>query len=60
LLSVLRQIDTLDAADYADGMPDPFATILRRALVTNPQQRDISMSDIVELLEWREFTIASA
>jgi serine/threonine protein kinase len=60
LLSVLRQIDTLDAARYADGMPEPFATILSRALVTNPQKRDISMTDIVELLEWREFTIASA
>jgi len=60
LLSVLRQIDTLDAARYAEGMPEPFATILSRALVTNPQKRDISMSDIVELLEWREFTIASA
>jgi serine/threonine protein kinase len=60
LLSVLRQIDTLDAAHYADGMPEPFATILSRALVTNPQKREISMTDIVELLEWREFTIASA
>ena len=34
LLSVLRQIDTLDAAHYAEGMPEPFATILRRALVS--------------------------
>jgi eukaryotic-like serine/threonine-protein kinase len=60
LLSVLRQIDTLDAARYAEGMPEPFVTILRRSLVTNPQKRDITMSDIVELLEWRDFTIPSA
>jgi eukaryotic-like serine/threonine-protein kinase len=60
LLSVLRQIDTLDAACYAEGMPEPFATILGRSLVTNPQERDITMSDIVELLEWRDYTIASA
>jgi alkyl hydroperoxide reductase subunit AhpC len=51
LLSVLRQIDTLDAARYADGQPEPFATILRRSLVTDPKQRDISMAEIAELLE---------
>jgi alkyl hydroperoxide reductase subunit AhpC len=60
LLAVLRQIDTLDAAHYAEGMPEPFGTILRRSLVTNPKQRDITMVDIIELLEWRDFTIASA
>ena len=60
LLSVLRQIDTLDAARYAEGMPEPFATILRRALVTDPKQRDITMADIAELLEWRDYTLANA
>ncbi len=60
LLSVLRQIDTLDAARYAEGMPEPFATVLRRSLITDPRKRDIAMSDIVELLEWRDDTIASA
>ncbi len=58
LLSVLRQIDTLDAAHYAQGMPEPFATILRRSLVAQPAEREITMADIVELLEWRDFSIA--
>ncbi len=58
LLDVLRQIDTLDAARFAEGMPEPLATILRRALVGDPRQRDITMSDIVELLDWRDFSIA--
>jgi eukaryotic-like serine/threonine-protein kinase len=58
LLSVLRQIDTLDPAQYAEGMPEPLATILRRALVADPAQRDISMADIAELLEWRDYSLA--
>ncbi len=60
LLSVLRQIDTLDAAHYAEGMPEPFATILRRALVSVAAERDLTMTDIVELLEWRDYTIAQS
>src|SRR5262249_21799517 len=60
LLSVLREIDTLDADHYARSMPEPFATILRRTLAADVQRRDITMSDIVELLEWRDFTIAPA
>jgi eukaryotic-like serine/threonine-protein kinase len=59
LLSVLRQIDTLDPAHYAEGMPEPFATILRRALVTDPRKRDITMADIAELLEWRDYSLAA-
>lgn len=51
LLNVLRQIDTLDAARYAEGQPEPFATILGRSLVTDPKRRDISMAEIAELLE---------
>ena len=39
LLSVLREIDTLDPGRYAAGMPDPFATILRCALSDRPHQR---------------------
>ena len=60
LLSVLQQIDTLEAERYAGGMPEPLATILRRALVTDAAERAITMSDIVELLEWRDYTITSA
>ncbi|MGE4134941.1 MAG: redoxin domain-containing protein [Pirellulales bacterium] len=54
LLSVLRQIDTLDAARFAAGMPEPMATILRRALAAETPKRDITMTEIAELLEWRE------
>ena len=60
LLSVLRPIDTLDADRYSAGMPEPFATILRRDLVTTPSRRDITMADVAELLEWRDYTIAPA
>jgi len=60
LLSVLRQIDTLDGEQFAEGMPEPCGTILRRALVTSPGKREISMSDIAELLEWRDYSIAPA
>jgi hypothetical protein len=28
--------------------------------VTDPARREITMSDIVELLEWRDFTLATA
>ena len=59
LLSVLREIDTLDPARYATGMPEPFATILRRSLVTDASKRDLTMADIVELLNWRDFALAT-
>jgi serine/threonine protein kinase len=60
LLSVLRQIDTLDATRFSDGMPEPFGTILARSLATDLANRQITMADIAELLEWRDYTIASA
>jgi alkyl hydroperoxide reductase subunit AhpC len=60
LLDVLRQIDSLDAERCASALPEPFATIVRRALTGDPHQRDITMSDIADLLEWRDYTIATA
>ncbi len=60
LLDVLRQIDTLDAEQYASGMPEPFATILRRTLVPEASKRDITMNDIAELLEWRDYKLPGA
>jgi alkyl hydroperoxide reductase subunit AhpC len=60
LLSVLRQIDTLDAEKFALGMPEPVGLILRRALVTNSSQRRITMHDIAELLERRDFSTATS
>ena len=60
LLAVLRQIDTLDANRYAEGMPEPLDTILRRSLATDARKRDITMSEIAELLNWRDYSIATA
>jgi eukaryotic-like serine/threonine-protein kinase len=51
LLEVLRRIDTLEAEQYAQRMPEPLAGILRRALMTDPRHRGITMSEIAELLE---------
>ncbi len=50
LLDVLRQIDTLDATRYADGMPEPMATVLRRSLARDSARRDITMTEIADLL----------
>jgi len=54
LLNVLRQIDTLDADRYAADMPEPLASILRRALALDIRQRDITMAEIAERLTGRE------
>ena len=59
LLAVLREIDTLDANRYAEGMPEPLSTILRRSLATDARKRDITMSEIAELLNWRDYSIAT-
>ncbi len=58
LLDVLREIDAFDAARAADGMPEPFATILSRALVADQRRRDLSMAEIAELLNWRDYSLA--
>jgi serine/threonine-protein kinase len=51
LLEVLRRIDTLEGEQYAQNMPEPLATILRRTLKSDPRERDITMSEIAELLD---------
>ncbi len=58
LLDVLREIDGLDAARYAADMPEPFATILRRALVSDQRKRELTMAEIAELLDWRDYSLA--
>jgi serine/threonine protein kinase len=47
---VLGRIHKLDAAQYAAELPEPFAAIVGRALVANPNQRDIRMTEIAALL----------
>ncbi len=51
LLDVLRQIDAIDGERYASEVPEPFATILRKTLVADVRQRELSMNEIAELLE---------
>lgn len=51
LMDVLRQLDTLDAQKYANRTPEPFATILRQALVNDPRDRTMTMSRIADLLD---------
>jgi eukaryotic-like serine/threonine-protein kinase len=50
LFDVLRQLDAFDAAGILDGQPEPFGQVLRRALVADQKQRDITMAEIAELL----------
>ncbi len=60
LLNVLWQIDTLDANQYAEGMPEPLATILRRSLATETSQRDITMAEIAAMLQRPDPSVATA
>lgn len=50
LLELLGQIARVDAEQLAAGLPDPFAGIVREALVANPASRTISMQQICDLL----------
>jgi serine/threonine-protein kinase len=51
LLDVLRQIDAIDGAHLAKDLAEPFGTILRKTLVSDIRQRELSMNEIAELLE---------
>ena len=48
LLQMLHLIDREDPAQYAGQAPEPFAGILRQALVNDPAQRSISMAQIAD------------
>ncbi len=48
VLQVLSQIRNVDADNYAAQVPEPFAKILRRALVCNPRERLITMQEIAQ------------
>jgi serine/threonine-protein kinase len=50
LFDVLREIDALDAEAHAAGLPEPVATVVRRALVREAGKRDVTMHDIAQLL----------
>jgi eukaryotic-like serine/threonine-protein kinase len=58
LLDVLREIDTLDGERYAHDVPEPLATILRRALAADARSRDITMTEIAAMLDLRDHAVA--
>jgi len=50
ILQVLRAIDGEDPAHYAGQTAEPFADILRQALVIDPDARRINMAEIADRL----------
>jgi serine/threonine-protein kinase len=50
ILEVLRSVDQVDPDRCAVETPEPFAAILRRALVRDPLQRRSTMAEIAEEL----------
>jgi serine/threonine protein kinase len=51
ILEVMRKIESLDGDRYAGEVADPFASILRQALVGDWRQRGITMAQIAAFLE---------
>jgi serine/threonine protein kinase len=51
LFDVLRRIDALDPERYAAEIPEPAATIVRRALATDRTQRELTMQEIARTLD---------
>jgi serine/threonine protein kinase len=51
LLEVLRGIDAIDPERCAAAVQEPFAAVLRRALVHDPAQRRLTMSEIETRLQ---------
>jgi serine/threonine protein kinase len=50
LFDVLRRIDTVNPEKYAAELPEPFASILRQALIREPERRGLSMQAIADKL----------
>jgi alkyl hydroperoxide reductase subunit AhpC/aminoglycoside phosphotransferase (APT) family kinase protein len=51
VLQVLDQIRNVDPERYAAEVPEPFADILRGALVRDPRDRTLTMNRIAEMLQ---------
>jgi serine/threonine protein kinase len=47
---VLVQLQRLDPERYANGLPEPFADIVRRALAAESERRNLGMAEIATLL----------
>jgi serine/threonine-protein kinase len=50
LLDVLRQIDEVNPDRLAPQVPEPFAAILRGALIADPRERRLTAAQIAERL----------
>jgi hypothetical protein len=50
LLQVLNQIARVDPDRLADGLPEPFDEIVRRALAPEPADRTMGMAELAEAL----------
>jgi alkyl hydroperoxide reductase subunit AhpC len=51
VLEIMRAVEALDSDRYAGEVADPFASILRQALVGDWRHRGISMAQIAAMLE---------
>ena len=50
ILEALGQIHTVEPESLAAQVPEPFAQVLRQALLANPVKRTIKMQEIATLL----------
>ena len=50
MLELIHRIEREDLTRHLDGVPDPFANILRLSLAVAPADRQISMMEIAEKL----------
>ncbi len=50
VIQALRRIEGLDAERYASEVPEPFAAVLRQALVTDFGRRTLTMARVAEML----------
>jgi serine/threonine-protein kinase len=48
---ILDQVQAADPDHYAAAVPEPFATVLGRALVREPRDRTITMQEIAQALQ---------
>jgi alkyl hydroperoxide reductase subunit AhpC len=51
ILEIMRMIESIDGDRYASEVAEPFASILRQALVADWRQRGITMAQIAAMLE---------
>jgi serine/threonine-protein kinase len=50
LIEMLQRLERIDPGRYAAEVPEPFASILRQALIPNPDRRIVTMEQIATAL----------